>query len=59
VLGGVLLGVGIGVLLAGSGLGLLIAAAGQAILLVGLIGFGVKLGVEAAVRPNIAPTRIE
>jgi hypothetical protein len=52
VLGGLLLVVGIVVTLAAGSVGILVAAVGQAVLLVGLIGFGVKLGVEAAARPT-------
>lgn len=49
--GGFFLGVGIVVMLAGGAWGIVIAAVGQASLLVGLVGFAVKLGVEAAARP--------
>jgi hypothetical protein len=51
IIGGVLLVVGVLVMLIGGPAGIVVAAMGQAVLLVGLVGYGVKLGLEAAERP--------
>jgi hypothetical protein len=56
VIGGILVGVGLGIILAGGAFGILIAGLGQAVLLVGIIGFAVKLGVEAAAHSSSGPS---
>jgi hypothetical protein len=59
VIGSILLALGIVIILFGVGAGIIVAAVGQAVLVVGLVGFGVKLGVEAAASPKGESSRVE
>ena len=59
VVGGVLLLAGLALTRVSPLGGILLAAAGQAVLLVGLIGLGVRLGTEAALRPSEDSVEVE